>query len=83
VAALSKAPHPWKPVRSPSDRRPARPHGRAFTVRFAHLLAYRTPHRATVLPGSGDVSLGRQVGRVSLPRYFITWSGHVQACVQG
>ena len=28
-------------------------------------------------------SLGRQVGRLSLPRYFITWSGHVQACVQG
>lgn len=26
--------------------------------------------------------LGRQVGRLSLPRYFITWSGHVQACVQ-
>ena len=52
-------------------------------MRFAHLLAYRTPHRAIVLPGSGDVSLGRQVGRVSLPRYFITWSGHVQACVQG
>ena len=25
MAALSKAPHPWKPVRSPSDRRPARP----------------------------------------------------------
>ncbi len=26
--------------------------------------------------------LGRQVGRLNLPRYFITWSGHVQACVQ-
>jgi len=35
------------------------------------------------LPGSGGVSLGRQVGRLNLPRYFITWSGHVQACVQG
>ena len=29
MAALSKAPHPWKPVRSPSDRRPACPHGDA------------------------------------------------------
>lgn len=26
--------------------------------------------------------LGRQAGRFSLPRYAITWSGHVQACVQ-
>lgn len=33
--------------------------------------------------GSGDANLGRQAGRPSLPRYFITWSGHVQACVQG
>ena len=23
-----------------------------------------------------------QAGRLNLPRYFITWSGHVQACVQ-
>jgi hypothetical protein len=30
VAALSKAPHPWKPVRLPSDRRPACPHGDAL-----------------------------------------------------
>jgi hypothetical protein len=29
------------------------------------------------------VGRGRQVGRLSLPRYFSTWSGHVQACVQG
>ncbi len=29
-----------------------------------------------------DVSLGRHAGRLNLPRYFITWSGHVQACVQ-
>ena len=26
--------------------------------------------------------LGCQTGRLNLPRYFITWSGHVQACVQ-
>jgi hypothetical protein len=24
-----------------------------------------------------------QAGRPSLPRYVITWSGHLQACVQG
>ena len=24
-----------------------------------------------------------QAGRPNLPRYVITWSGHVQACVQG
>jgi hypothetical protein len=24
----------------------------------------------------------RQVGRLNLPRYFSTWSGHLQACVQ-
>src|SRR6202046_3857290 len=28
---VSKAPHPWKPFRSPSDERPARPRGVAFT----------------------------------------------------
>jgi hypothetical protein len=39
--------------------------------------------RLVDLPGSGDVSLGRKAGRLNLPRYFITWSGHVQACVQG
>src|ERR1700733_7217001 len=33
---VSKAPHPWKPFRSPSDERPARPHGVAFTARSAH-----------------------------------------------
>jgi hypothetical protein len=27
--------------------------------------------------------LGCQAGRFSLPRYVITWSGHLQACVQG
>src|ERR1700735_5815047 len=32
---VSKAPHPWKPIRSPSDERPARPHGVAFTARYA------------------------------------------------
>ena len=32
--------------------------------------------------GRGDASLGRQAGRLNLPRYFITWSGHLQACVQ-
>jgi hypothetical protein len=45
-------------------------------------------HEATLGSVSGQhqangVSLGRQAGRLSLPRYFITWSGHVQACVQG
>src|ERR1700722_8571066 len=32
---VSKAPHPWKPFRSPSDERPARPRGVAFTARSA------------------------------------------------
>lgn len=27
--------------------------------------------------------LGPQARRISVPRYFITWSGHVQADVQG
>ena len=40
-------------------------------------------HQYVNRPGNGDVSLGRQAGRLNLPRYFITWSGHVQACVQG
>jgi hypothetical protein len=30
-----------------------------------------------------DVPVVRQAGRLNLPRYFITWSSHVQACVQG
>jgi hypothetical protein len=28
-------------------------------------------------------ALGHQTRRFNVPRYFITWSGHVQACVQG
>src|SRR5580693_5236113 len=38
---VSKAPHPWKPFRSPSDERPARPRGVAFT---AHLRNTSLPH---------------------------------------
>jgi len=29
-----------------------------------------------------SVSPGRQFVRLNLPRYFITWSGHLQASVQ-
>src|SRR3984957_4266185 len=39
---VSKAPHPWKPFRSPSDERPARPRGVAYTARYAQVPAYRT-----------------------------------------
>src|SRR6202051_4581053 len=39
---VSKAPHPWKPFRSPSDERPARPRGVAYTARYAQPPAYRT-----------------------------------------
>jgi hypothetical protein len=32
---------------------------------------------------SAPPRLGCQAGRLNLPRYVITWSGHLQACVQG
>jgi hypothetical protein len=54
----------------------------------------RTPRPVRpAFPRSGQVSFDqdedepadeicRQVGRLNLPRYFSTWSGHLQACVQ-
>lgn len=35
MAALSKAPHPWRPVRSPSDRTTGAPSWRRLTARYA------------------------------------------------
>jgi hypothetical protein len=40
------------------------------------------PRRNTSIHSRTSTSGQRQAGRLSLPRYFITWSGHVQACVQ-
>jgi hypothetical protein len=35
-----------------------------------------------MLRTSHSARLGRQFRRDRLPRYLVTWSGHVQACVQ-
>jgi hypothetical protein len=59
--------------------RPGRPKTACSSLRFAGMGT----GPAGGLAWKRDVSLGRHAGRLNLPRYFITWSGHVQACVQG
>jgi hypothetical protein len=41
------------------------------------------PIRRQTCSVSAPPRLGCQAGRLNLPRYVITWSGHLQACVQG
>jgi len=53
---------------------PVAPHQGHLASRREALI--KTP----VLARNGYLS--RQVVRPNLPRYFITWSGHLQACVQ-
>ena len=48
MAALSKAPHPWKPVRLPSDRRPACPHGN--TLVHLHSVPHAIPGESGAQP---------------------------------
>ena len=65
MAALSKAPHPWKPVRSPSDRRPTRPDGRAFTARYAHSRKHIARPARPAESGTGRDATARDDARIA------------------
>jgi hypothetical protein len=56
---------------------------RSYDQESPTILGARAFPLATIFVGAGSGDASRQAGRPSLPRYFITWSGHVQACVQG
>ena len=58
MAALSRAPRPWKPSRSPSDIRPACPHGYALCAIGA---ALRLPHAAVTARRGSDLERRRRV----------------------
>jgi hypothetical protein len=57
---------------------------RSYDQESPTILGVRSfPSATTHSFGAGGSNASRQAGLPSLPRYFITWSGHVQACVQG